>query len=49
MDQAIREDRVQLIVPRAVLRIINCVPLLKRLMLNRIGEESCALGQLGEW
>jgi 2-polyprenyl-6-methoxyphenol hydroxylase-like FAD-dependent oxidoreductase len=39
MNQAIMEDRVQLMLPRAMLRIINCVPPLKRLMLNRMGEE----------
>jgi 2-polyprenyl-6-methoxyphenol hydroxylase-like FAD-dependent oxidoreductase len=39
MDQAITEDRVQLMLSRAVLRIINCLPPLKRRMFNRMGEE----------
>jgi hypothetical protein len=39
MNQAVMEDRVQLMLSRAVLRIINCVPLLKRRVFNRIGEE----------
>jgi salicylate hydroxylase len=39
MNQAIMEDRVRLMLSRAVLRIINGVPPLKRLMLNRMGEE----------
>ena len=39
MNQAVMEDRVQLMLSRAVLRIINRVPSLKRQMFNRIGEE----------
>jgi hypothetical protein len=39
MNQAITEDQVQLIFSRAVLRIINCVPPLKRRVINRMGEE----------
>jgi 2-polyprenyl-6-methoxyphenol hydroxylase-like FAD-dependent oxidoreductase len=39
MNQAHREDRVQLMLSRAVLRIINCVPPLKRRVFNRMGEE----------
>jgi 2-polyprenyl-6-methoxyphenol hydroxylase-like FAD-dependent oxidoreductase len=39
MKQAVREDRVQLMLSRAVLRVINRVPSLKRRMLNRVGEE----------
>ena len=39
MNQAIMEDRVQLMLSRAVLRIINCVPPLKRRVFNRMGEE----------
>jgi hypothetical protein len=39
MNQAVIEDRVQLMLSRAALRIINCVPPLKRQMLNRMGEE----------
>ena len=39
MNQAVMEDRVQLMLSRAVLRIINCVPPLKRRVFNRMGEE----------
>jgi salicylate hydroxylase len=39
MNQAVMEGRVQSMLSRAVLRIINCVPPLKRRMLNRMGEE----------
>jgi 2-polyprenyl-6-methoxyphenol hydroxylase-like FAD-dependent oxidoreductase len=39
MNQAIMEDRVRLMLSRAVLRIINCVPPLKRRVFNRMGEE----------
>ena len=39
MNQAIREDEVQLMLSRAALRIINCVPPLKRRVINRMGEE----------
>jgi salicylate hydroxylase len=39
MNQAVMEDRVQLMLSRAVLRIINRVPPLKRRMFNRMGEE----------
>ena len=39
MNQAIMEDRVRLMLSRAVLRITDRLPPLKRLMLNRMGEE----------
>ena len=39
MHQAVMEDQVRLMLSRAILRIINCVPPLKRRVLNRIGEE----------
>jgi salicylate hydroxylase len=39
MNQAIAEDQVQLMLSRAVLRLINCVPPLKRRVINRMGEE----------
>src|SRR5262249_1002365 len=39
MHQAVMEDQARLILSRAVLRIINRVPPLKRRMLNRMGEE----------
>jgi 2-polyprenyl-6-methoxyphenol hydroxylase-like FAD-dependent oxidoreductase len=39
MNQAVMEDRVRLMLSRAVLRIINRVPPLKRQMLHRMGEE----------
>jgi 2-polyprenyl-6-methoxyphenol hydroxylase-like FAD-dependent oxidoreductase len=39
MNQAVMEDRIQSMLSRAVLRIINCVPQLKRQMFNRMGEE----------
>ena len=39
MNQAVMEDRVQLMLSRAVLRIINCVPPRKRRVFNRMGEE----------
>jgi salicylate hydroxylase len=39
MNQAVMEDRLQLMLSRAVLRIINCVPPLKRRVFNRMGEE----------
>jgi 2-polyprenyl-6-methoxyphenol hydroxylase-like FAD-dependent oxidoreductase len=39
MHQAVMEDQARLMLSRAVLRIINCVPPLKRRMLNRMGEE----------
>jgi salicylate hydroxylase len=39
MNQAISEDQFQLMLSRAVLRIINCVPPLKRRVINRMGEE----------
>ena len=38
-DQAVMEDRVRLMLSRAVLRIIDSVPPLKRQMFNRMGEE----------
>jgi len=39
MHQAVMEDQARLMLSRAVLRIINCVPPLKRQMFNRMGEE----------
>jgi 2-polyprenyl-6-methoxyphenol hydroxylase-like FAD-dependent oxidoreductase len=39
MHQAVMEDQARLMLSRAALRIINCVPPLKRQMLNRMGEE----------
>jgi hypothetical protein len=33
------EDRVQLMLSRVALRIINCVPPLKRRVFNRMGKE----------
>src|SRR5262249_12572511 len=39
MHQAVMEDQARLMLSRAVLRIINCVPPLKRRVLNPIGEE----------
>jgi salicylate hydroxylase len=39
MNQAVVEDRVRLMMSRAVLRIVNCVPPLKRRVFNRMGEE----------
>jgi hypothetical protein len=39
MHQAVMEDQARLMLSRAVLRIINCAPPLKRRMLNRMGEE----------
>jgi len=39
MNQAVTEDRVQLMLSRAVLRIINCVSPLKRRVFDRMGEE----------
>jgi 2-polyprenyl-6-methoxyphenol hydroxylase-like FAD-dependent oxidoreductase len=39
MNQAVMEDRVRLMLSRAVLRIIDSVPPLKRQMFNRMGEE----------
>jgi 2-polyprenyl-6-methoxyphenol hydroxylase-like FAD-dependent oxidoreductase len=39
MNQAVVENHVQLMLSRAVLRIINCVPPLKRRVFNRMGEE----------
>ncbi len=39
MNQAVMEDRLPLMLSRAVLRIINCIPPLKRQMFNRMGEE----------
>ena len=39
MHQAVMEDQARLMLSRAVLRIINCVPPFKRRMLNRMGEE----------
>jgi hypothetical protein len=39
MHQAVMDDQARLMLSRAVLRIINCVPPLKRRMLNRMGEE----------
>jgi 2-polyprenyl-6-methoxyphenol hydroxylase-like FAD-dependent oxidoreductase len=39
MNQAVMEGWVQSMMSRAVLRIINCVPPLKRQMFNRMGEE----------
>jgi salicylate hydroxylase len=39
MNQAVMEDGIQSMLSRAVLRIINCVPPLKRQMFNRMGEE----------
>ena len=39
MNQAVMEDRVQLMLSRAVLRIINCIPPLKRRVFDRMGEE----------
>ena len=39
MNQAIIESRVHAMLSRTVLRFINCVPLLKRQMLERMGEE----------
>jgi 2-polyprenyl-6-methoxyphenol hydroxylase-like FAD-dependent oxidoreductase len=39
MHQAVMEDQARLTLSRAVLRIINCVPPLKRRMLNRMGED----------
>jgi hypothetical protein len=39
MNQAVMEGRVQSMLSRAALRIINCVPPLKRRMFNRMGEE----------
>ena len=39
MNQAVMEDPVQLMLSRAFLRFINCVPPLKRRVFNRMGEE----------
>src|SRR5215472_6672190 len=39
MNQTVMEDRIQLMLSRAVLRIVNCVPPLKRRVFNRMGEE----------
>jgi 2-polyprenyl-6-methoxyphenol hydroxylase-like FAD-dependent oxidoreductase len=39
MNQAVTEHRVQLMLSRVVLRMINCVPPLKRRVFNRMGEE----------
>jgi salicylate hydroxylase len=39
MHQVVMEDQARLMLSRAALRIINCVPPLKRRMLNRMGEE----------
>jgi 2-polyprenyl-6-methoxyphenol hydroxylase-like FAD-dependent oxidoreductase len=39
MHQAVMEAQARLTLSRAVLRIINCVPPLKRRMLNRMGED----------
>jgi len=39
MHQAVMEDRIRLMLSRAVLRIINSFPPLKRQMFNRMGEE----------
>jgi hypothetical protein len=39
MNQAVMERRVQSMLSRAVLRIINRVPPLKPQMFNRMGEE----------
>jgi len=39
MTRAVTEDRVRLMLSRAVLRIINCVPPFKRRVFNRMGEE----------
>lgn len=39
MNQAVTENQVQLMLSRAILRIINCFPPLKRQMFNRMGEE----------
>jgi hypothetical protein len=39
MNQAVMEGWLQSMMSRAVLRIINCVPPLKRQMFNRMGEE----------
>ena len=39
MNQAVMEDSVQLMLSRALLRLINCVPPLKRRVFNRMGEE----------
>ena len=39
MNQAVMEDRLRLMLSRAVLRIVNSVPPLKRRMFNRMGEE----------
>jgi 2-polyprenyl-6-methoxyphenol hydroxylase-like FAD-dependent oxidoreductase len=39
MNQAVMENRVRLMLSRAVLRIINCAPPLKRRVFNRMGEE----------
>jgi hypothetical protein len=39
MNQAVMEGQFQSMRSRAVLRIINCVPPLKRRLFNRMGEE----------
>ena len=39
MNQAVMEDRVQLMLSRAAVRFINCAPPLKRRVFNRTGEE----------
>ena len=39
MHQVVMENQARLMLSRAALRIINCVPPLKRRMLNRMGEE----------
>jgi hypothetical protein len=39
MNQAVMENQVQLMLSRAVLRIINCVSPLKRRVFDRMGEE----------
>ena len=39
MNRAVTEDWVRLMLSRAVLRIINSVPPLKRRVFNRMGEE----------
>jgi 2-polyprenyl-6-methoxyphenol hydroxylase-like FAD-dependent oxidoreductase len=39
MNQAVMEGPVQSMLSRAALRVVNCVPVLKRRMFNRMGEE----------